>query len=229
MSQAAADIEKGDGTDGHPEQPQLVPNQPTQPSHGGSNFGDSSGPLFSMYSKTMMEEDVTGAERFQKDADSVLIFAGLFSATVGALLTVSIQDLRQNPQDVSAFYLEKIYRILAESNAPSASIPSTVAELPPFSPPRYAVWVNSLWILSLAVSLTSAGLGSSLQQWARRYVRVTQRRGTSPEKQARIRAIFFNGLKNILITWEGEELTAFLHFSFILFVVGCHHLFLQPP
>ncbi|KAI0287597.1 hypothetical protein BC826DRAFT_1108289 [Russula brevipes] len=101
MSQAAADIEKGDDTGILIAVSALLLSDSLTGRRALSRrfqFGDSSGPLFSMYSKTMMDEDVTGAERCQKDADAVLIFAGLFSATVGALLTVSLQDLRQNPQ-----------------------------------------------------------------------------------------------------------------------------------
>jgi hypothetical protein len=45
-----------------------------QPSQGASNFGDSSGQLFSMYSKAADEEDDKMVERWQKDADGILIF-----------------------------------------------------------------------------------------------------------------------------------------------------------
>ncbi|KAF8475305.1 hypothetical protein DFH94DRAFT_760562, partial [Russula ochroleuca] len=51
-------------------------------------FGDSSGPLFSIYSKAAEGEDKNMAERWQKDADGILIFTGLFSAAVAALLAV---------------------------------------------------------------------------------------------------------------------------------------------
>jgi len=37
-------------------------------------FGESSWPLFSMYSKMAMEEDDKTTERWQKDADGILIF-----------------------------------------------------------------------------------------------------------------------------------------------------------
>ena len=52
-----------------------APNQPSQPSRGeSSNFGDSSGPLFSIYSRAAEEEDNKMAERWQKDADGILFF-----------------------------------------------------------------------------------------------------------------------------------------------------------
>ena len=44
------------------------------PLQGESNFGDSSGPLFSIYSKVAEEEDLKMVDRWQKDADGILIF-----------------------------------------------------------------------------------------------------------------------------------------------------------
>jgi hypothetical protein len=54
-----------------PSNPQPAPNQPLQAE---SIFGDSSGPLFSMYSKAAEEEDNRMVGRWQKDADGILIF-----------------------------------------------------------------------------------------------------------------------------------------------------------
>ena len=51
--------------------PMTTSNQPLQ---GKSNFGDSSGRLFSMYSKAAEDEDNKLVERWQKDADGILIF-----------------------------------------------------------------------------------------------------------------------------------------------------------
>jgi hypothetical protein len=39
-------------------------------------FGDGSGKLFSLYSETATEEDDKKVERWQKDADGILIFVG---------------------------------------------------------------------------------------------------------------------------------------------------------
>ena len=41
----------------------------------GTNFGDSAGPLFYMYSK-ISEEDNKMAERWQKEAEEIIIFVG---------------------------------------------------------------------------------------------------------------------------------------------------------
>jgi hypothetical protein len=61
----------------HPLDPQPAPNLAPnhwQPLKGESNFGDSSGPFFSIYSKAADDEDNKMVERWQKDADGILIF-----------------------------------------------------------------------------------------------------------------------------------------------------------
>jgi Family of unknown function (DUF6535)/Ubiquitin carboxyl-terminal hydrolase len=133
---------------------------------------------------------------------------------------VTIQDLRPNSQDTSAFYLGNIYEVLADPNVTRASIPSPVAKPPPFSPPRYAVWVNSLWFLSLVISLSCALLATSLHQWARRYIRLTQPARCSPEKRARMRAFFASGVDKMHIPWAVEGLPTLLHLSLFLFFGG---------
>ena len=53
---------------------------------------------------------------------------------------------------------------------------------PSFSPPNHEVWVNTLWFLSLVISLNCALLATLLQQWARRYLKIIQSR-YSPHKR----------------------------------------------
>ncbi|KAF8476363.1 hypothetical protein DFH94DRAFT_109574 [Russula ochroleuca] len=173
-----------------------------------------------MYSKTAEEEDNKMADRWQKDADGILIFTGLFSAAVAALLSVSLQSLIPNSQDTSSFYLGNIYGILADPNVTRTSVRSPIAKPPPFSTPRYAIWVNSLWFLSLLISLTGALLATSSHQWARRYIRVTQPPRCSPEKRARMRAFFANGMEKMHIAQVVEGLPTLIHISLFLFFGG---------
>ncbi|KAH9051705.1 hypothetical protein EDB87DRAFT_1571172 [Lactarius vividus] len=158
------------------------------------------------------------AEGWKADADGILIFTGLFSAAVASLISVSIQDIRPNPLDTSNFYLANIYQSVSDPNKSNAS--SSLRTSPPtFSPPNYAVWVNSLWFLSLVISLTCALLATLLQQWARRYLKVTQPR-YSPHKRARIRTFFAEGVEKFLLPWAVEALPTLLHVSLFLFFSG---------
>ena len=129
-------------------------------------------------------------------------------------------DLRPNSQDTSAFYLQKMYQLQADPNASSPSNPSTVASPPAFSPPTYALWVNSLWFLSLVISLTCAMLATSLHQWARRYLRDTQPTRCSPHKRARMRAFFSNGVDKFQVAWAVEALPTLVHLALFIFFAG---------
>jgi len=133
---------------------------------------------------------------------------------------VSVQGLKPSSQDISAFYLASIYQILADSNGFQVVIPPTLSNpSTPFSPPTSAVWVNSLWFLSLVISLTCALLATLLQQWARRYMKLIQTR-YSPHKRARIRAFFAEGVDKLRLPWAVEALPALLHLSLFLFFAG---------
>ena len=100
---------------------------------------------------------------------SVKNYRPVYSLPLAAMITVSIQDFRTNPQDNSKFYLENIFWLLADPNVTRTSISSTAVK-PSFSPPGYVVWVNELWFSSLAISLTSAFLATLFQKWTRRYI-----------------------------------------------------------
>ncbi|KAH9055307.1 hypothetical protein EDB87DRAFT_1335325, partial [Lactarius vividus] len=208
-----AGIGPGTGDQSYP--PHSAQNQAPK---GVSDFVDGSGPIFSMYLEMATEEDKKMAEAWKADADGILIFTGLFSAAVASLISVTIQDIRQNPQDTSNFYLSNIYQTLADPNRSniSGSLPPSP---PPFSPPNYAVWVNALLFLSLVISISCALLATLLQQWARRYLKVTQPR-YSLHKRARIRAFFFEGVDKFLLPWAVEALPALLHVSLFLFFAG---------
>ncbi|KAN0125350.1 hypothetical protein V8E53_015577 [Lactarius tabidus] len=169
-----------------------------------------------MYLEMATEEDKKMVENWKADADGILIFTGLFSAAVASLISVSIQDLQQNPQDTSNFYLANIYQATIHPNEPNISLPTSP---PPFSPPNYAVWVNALWFLSLVISLTCALLATFLQQWARRYLKVTHSR-YSLHKRARIRSFFAEGVEKCLLPWAVEILPTLLHISLFLFFAG---------
>ncbi|KAH9979662.1 hypothetical protein BJV74DRAFT_123847 [Russula compacta] len=111
--QPAADLESGKEKDGDLEQPQpeleSAPNQPPQPLQGGSNFHDSSGPLFTMYSNITEEEDNKVAERWQ-NVRWALGFFRFILCIIAAFLALSIPDLIPDSQDINTFYLQNIYQ-----------------------------------------------------------------------------------------------------------------------
>ena len=70
------------------------------------------------------------------------------------------------------------------------------------------------------MSLSCALLATSLHQWARRYIRLTQPARQTPEKRARMRAFYANGVDSMHVSLAVEGLPTLLHLSVFLFFGG---------
>ena len=70
------------------------------------------------------------------------------------------------------------------------------------------------------MSVSCAMLATSLNQCSRRFIRLTQPARCSPEKRARRRAFFANGVDKMHIPWAVEGLPTLLHLSMFLFLGG---------
>jgi hypothetical protein len=127
--------------------------------------------------------------------------------------------MRPNPQDTSAFYLANIYHVYANATASRPIILPTLSAPPQFSPPTYAVLVNTLWLLSLVISLTGALLAVLVQQWAQSYRQATQRRH-KPRKRARIRSFYAEGIEKYRLPQVTRAVPTLIHISLILFFTG---------
>ncbi|KAF8479056.1 hypothetical protein DFH94DRAFT_38235 [Russula ochroleuca] len=220
MSQTGhGDLEGSGDIDGHHNQHHSTPNQLLWSSQE-SEFRESAWPLYSIYSNIADDEINKMVERCQRNTNGILIFSGLFSATIGALLTVSIPDLKPNSQDTSAFYLKNIYQVFGNPNVSHPSTPFALAEPPAFSPPRYAIWVNLLWFLSLALSLSCAMWATMAQKWVVHYFETTRRPWDTPVKRARIRAFFSKGDPGPYTHWGVNDFSGYLHTSVLLFIIG---------
>jgi hypothetical protein len=136
------------------------------------------------------------------------------------LLAVTIPDLKPNAQDTSAFYLENIYQLLANPNASVGSIPSTLAKPPPFSPPKYIVWVNSLWLSALLLSLWGATMATLERQFVSRHISITQNKEHLPANRARIHAMLANRPHAFTTLRRPFGLFSTLHLSLFLFFAG---------
>jgi Family of unknown function (DUF6535) len=87
------------------------------------------------------------------------------------------------------------------------------------SPPASAVWLNSLWFLSLVISLFCALLATLQQRWARRYIQLTQPH-IAVHKRAHIRSFFSEGVSRFHVQIAVEAIPALLHMSVFLFLAG---------
>lgn len=88
-----------------------------------------------------------------------------------------------------------------------------------FTPSRYAIHVNILWFLSLCLSL-ACGVGATLvQQWLRRYIRLTQY-PDMPIRRVRARMFLFEGMKAFHVSQVVENISVMLHAAIFLFFAG---------
>ena len=77
-----------------------------------------------------------------------------------------------------------------------------------------------MWSLSLVISLNCALYATLMQQWARQYQELAQRRGT-PHLRARIRAFIFDGFRKFgFLARAVTPITTLLHISVFLFFAG---------
>ena len=87
------------------------------------------------------------------------------------------------------------------------------------SPATSIVWVNTLWLLSLVFSLTSALSALLLQQWIHRYIELPHIPSLARER-ARVRSFLFLGTLKYNMHSAVEMIPTFLHLSVFLFLVG---------
>jgi hypothetical protein len=114
----------------------------------------------------------------------------VFSATVASVLVESYKKLSPDSGDHSA-------------HSPTTSI----------------VFVNTVWALSLVLSLTSALLAILIQQWVRRYNELPLLPRLSSER-ARVRSYLFLGTLNFDMHHAVEAPPILLHLSVSLFLIG---------
>ncbi|KAH9934068.1 uncharacterized protein BXZ73DRAFT_18153, partial [Epithele typhae] len=145
--------------------------------------------------KTYNDELVT---RWKEEMDTLLVYAGLFSAVLTAFNVQSYQLLQPDPQDSTVQALKQISSQLSSfsinSNfANSTHPPVSSSDLDqPFTAPTSAVWINTLWFSSLVFSLASASIALMVKQWLHELsIGVS---GTSRES-ARVRQYRLEGLK----------------------------------
>ncbi|EJD42776.1 hypothetical protein AURDEDRAFT_22982, partial [Auricularia subglabra TFB-10046 SS5] len=122
---------------------------------------------------------------FRDEIDTLLVFAGLFSAVVTAFTVESYQWLHDDSGDASVQLLAQIASLLNDNT--TVPLPSTSVV-----PDASATRINAYWFLSLTLSLSAALIGILAKQWIREYDRDAGR--THPESIG-VRHMKFKGLE----------------------------------
>uniref|UniRef100_A0A0W0FIF7 DUF6535 domain-containing protein n=1 Tax=Moniliophthora roreri TaxID=221103 RepID=A0A0W0FIF7_MONRR len=148
---------------------------------------------------------------WKEDIDTLLVFAGLFSAVVTAFLIESYKWLQEDTGEATVSLLKQVSQQLRDPQfAP--------AEPEAFRPSTSSIRINCLWFLSLILALVSGLLGILCKQWLREHRRDAATRtsaGALALRQLR---------RDSLERWHVQEFIAttpiLLELALLIFFVG---------
>ncbi|TDL22526.1 hypothetical protein BD410DRAFT_788338 [Rickenella mellea] len=183
-------------------------------------YDDPSDKMWSLYVAEAEKFDKALVESWKGDMEGILIFAGLFSASVTAFIVESYKKLSPDSGDITVALLTQISsQLVAISNGTNLNISSPSPANVLFRPTASVVSVNILWFLSLSLGLLCALSATMVQQCARNYLQLVERRPT-PSKRARIRAYLYGGIETFKMRAVIEAIPTLLHVSLFLFIIG---------
>ncbi|KZT06171.1 uncharacterized protein LAESUDRAFT_617572, partial [Laetiporus sulphureus 93-53] len=164
------------------------------------------------------EKDVI--QDLKEGIDTLLLFAGLFSAVVTAFNVEFYKTLQPQPKDSTAQILMHISAQLSSFAVNSGSINSTI----PGYPARYPECVshldiatNTLWFSALVISLAAASIGITIKQWLNNHVAGVP---SNPRQSATAWYLRHTGFDE----WHVEDIVnlmpILLQLSLMLFLIG---------
>ncbi|KAJ7076050.1 hypothetical protein C8R43DRAFT_910682, partial [Mycena crocata] len=120
--------------------------------------------------------DTALVESWKADMEGMLIFSGLFSASLTAFLIESYRKLQPDSGDMTIQLLAQIsQQLVAIANSTVFAPPEAVE----FRPTRTSLVCNTLWFISLSLSITCALLATLVEQWAREFIHKSQKTAVS--------------------------------------------------
>jgi hypothetical protein len=133
------------------------------------------------------------------------------------------QSLQQDYSQVAAALLTELVNIrrAEASGANISSVPSSpLSYVTPFKPVSNDLWVNGLWFLSFALSLSTALIPGIIKQWLQHYTADVTGSRRSPRDRACIRQFRFMGLSRWGVRPIVELLPVLMNLSPLLFFTG---------
>ncbi|KAJ7453386.1 hypothetical protein FB451DRAFT_668110 [Mycena latifolia] len=167
--------------------------------------------LWEIYASEAERYDAALVESWKGDMEGMLIFSGLFSASVTAFLIESYKSLTPDTGDLAVQLLTRLSQQIAGE--------ATSSPPAPFRVPSWSIICNTLWFTSLTLSLTCALLATLVEQWAREFMHKTEMR-PSPVSRARLVSFLYFGVERFGMPAIVEVLPMLLHLSLLLFFSG---------
>ncbi|KAF9046006.1 hypothetical protein BDZ89DRAFT_890077, partial [Hymenopellis radicata] len=162
------------------------------------------------------KHDTVVCKDWKEDVDTLLVFAGLFSAVVTAFTIESYKWLEPDPADTSALLLLRISEQLA--NGANGTIASLSQD---FSPTLADIRINVFWFLSLSIALVAALVGILCKQWLREFEKDA---GLSYRHGLALRQMRYEALKK----WKVEDILSMLplllQLALLCFFIGLLNL-----
>ncbi|KAH9969424.1 hypothetical protein BGW80DRAFT_1208832 [Lactifluus volemus] len=210
----------------HAPDPAPNPSGPNPEPPKAEDFNDGANGLWALYETESKRRDEVNIKTLSDHMEGVFLFGGLFSAAITGFIINSVQSLRPNPADQTAYYMQQGVAMLAQisqqisSIAPQVVIPLTPPPpFPTFKPLSSDIRVNAFWFMSLVSSLSAALLALLVRQWVRNYMRAFEQY-KDPLKRSRLRQYLHEGSERWYFRALAEAVPALLHISLFLFLVG---------
>ncbi|TFY54432.1 hypothetical protein EVJ58_g8868 [Rhodofomes roseus] len=161
--------------------------------------------------KDVWSDEADRVKTWNDEIDTLLVFAGLFSAILTAFVVQYYPTLQASggaqPQ------------IIIISTPDSANLTVSYPAPPPTPVTASAIAINALWFVALVFSITSASLGISVKQWLAHYIP-----SESDIGDARLRLHIWRLRSRGLARWHVPEiiglLPLLLQVALALFLVG---------
>ncbi|KAK7684418.1 hypothetical protein QCA50_012365 [Cerrena zonata] len=163
--------------------------------------------------------DKDRVEDIRDDIDTLLVFAGLFSAVVTAFIIESYKNLQPQSDDTSAQVLLHISAQLASLSLNGNFINSTISSFTPTPFPRLpsSILINTLWSSSLVIALITASIGILVKQWFHELMAYTTH---DPQERLKLRFFRERGLERWKVFAIASSLPVLLQLALILFFIG---------
>ncbi|VDC04517.1 unnamed protein product [Peniophora sp. CBMAI 1063] len=190
----------------------VLPVPPTDPTLG-NTFIDPQDKFWSLYLSDAEKYDQYRMESWKGDTDGILIFTGLFAATVATFVVASYDLLSPDSDDETVALLKQLVAFSNDTQPRPVNIDKD------FAPSASAIWINSLWFGSLFVALSCALAATLVQQWIRRYSHDVQRRGP-PRIRGPIHVYLSMGVRRFGMDHAVASIVSLLHLAVWLFFSG---------
>ncbi|EEB90539.1 hypothetical protein MPER_11237 [Moniliophthora perniciosa FA553] len=162
--------------------------------------------------KEVARHDEDMVKGWRDDIDTLLVFAGLFSAVVKAFVIASYQWLDGNPADTTVTLLTYLITVQASGSQVTSFDPTR------FKSDASSIRINVFWFLSLILSLTSALFDLLCKQWVREHQRDTTIR--TPGEALALRRVRRDSFEKWGASSFLSTLPILLEVALLLFFVG---------